>query len=345
MQSLPVNFQGFATICKFASTKKRKVEKAKKIDKEFCLTDDSVNVYGYRCLTSGLLLEEVKRNPIGFKMHNRDNGIVVRWEDFRLEGDKLMAKPVINLSHPEGEQTVSEIENGFLNAASVGRIVVLEATNAPELQLEGQTQPTVTKWFPREISLVDIPGNYNALANLFDENDNALNLADFTNNLEPMSKTVLNAAQILTALNLSDSAAEADVLNALTNLIDTAAKVPQLEKDLSDKTTELNSLKSATQKKEVEDLIAKGKADKKLTVELANTLLADYEANPSGLKNLIDALPAQMSLMDNLDPGAVPEKFAGKSWDDLYASNELETVRTKYPDLFESLRKEKFKTN
>ncbi|WP_459926506.1 hypothetical protein [Flavobacterium covae] len=49
--------------------------------------------------------------------------------------------------------------------------------------------------------------------------------------------------------------------------------------------------------------------------------------------------------MDNLDPGAVPEKFAGKSWDDLYASNELETVRTKYPDLFESLRKEKFKTN
>jgi len=65
-------------------------DKFKKIDKEFCLTDDSVNVYGYRLLTSGLLMDEVKKNPIGFKMHNRDNGVVVRWEDFRTEAIKSL---------------------------------------------------------------------------------------------------------------------------------------------------------------------------------------------------------------------------------------------------------------
>ena len=109
--------------------------KTKKIDKEFCFTDESVNVYGYRCLTSGLLLDEVKKNPIGFKMHNRENGVVVRWEDFRIDGDKVYAKPVINLSHPEGETIVSEIENGFLNGASAGKIVVLDASDEKHLMI------------------------------------------------------------------------------------------------------------------------------------------------------------------------------------------------------------------
>lgn len=54
-------------------------------------------------LTEGLQLDEVKKNPIGFTMHNRDKGVVVRWEDFRTEGDKVFAKPVVNLSHPEGQ--------------------------------------------------------------------------------------------------------------------------------------------------------------------------------------------------------------------------------------------------
>ena len=34
--------------------------------------------------------------------------------------------------------------------------------------------------------------------------------------------------------------------------------------------------------------------------------------------------------------------FEGKSWDDLYAADKLETVRTKFPDLYEKLRKEKY---
>ena len=154
-------------------------EKFKKIDKEFCITDNSVNVYKYRCLTEGLLLDEIKKNPIGFLMHDRGRGVVVRWEDFRIEEDKVYAKPIINLSHPEGQSIVEQIENGFLNAASVGKIVCLEASNDKKLKLAGQVGPTIIKWFPREISLVDIPGNYNALANLYDENDNELSLSDF----------------------------------------------------------------------------------------------------------------------------------------------------------------------
>ncbi|MNF83476.1 hypothetical protein D3C84_658010 [compost metagenome] len=140
--------------------------KFKKIDKEFCLTDNSVNVYKYRLLTEGLDLAQYKKNPIGFLMHDREGGVLVKWEDFRTEGDRLYGKPVINLSHPKGEDIATQVENGFINAASCGKIICLAASDDPKLRLEGQTGPTVTKWFPREISFVDIPGKHNSLANL-----------------------------------------------------------------------------------------------------------------------------------------------------------------------------------
>lgn len=315
----------------------------KKIDKEFCVTDNSVNVYKYRCLTEGLLLDEVKKNPIGFKMHNRDGGVVVRWEDFRIDGDKVFAKPVINLSHPNGEAIADEIENGFLNAASVGKIVCLAASDDPKLKLEGQTGPTVTKWFPREISLVDIPGNYNALANLYDLEDNELNLADFVKPKNKNMSKILLAANLLTALNLSDNATDGELNIALQNLVDKANKVDALEKDLSEKTTALEDLKATSLAKEVADLVAKGTADKKLTKDLADKLATDYATNPTGLKSLIDAMPAQLLVVDALADQKLTDQILGKSWDDLYASDDLETVRIKFPDLFEKLRKEKYK--
>jgi Mu-like prophage I protein len=318
------------------------MEKFKKIDKEFCLTDNSVNVYKYRLLTEGLQLDQYKKNPIGFMMHEREGGVLVKWEDFRTEGDRLYGKPVINLSHPKGEDIAAQVENGFINAASMGKIICLAATDDPKLKLEGQTGPTVTKWFPREISFVDIPGNHNALANLYDIDDNELNLADFVKpKIEDMSKNLL-AASLLTALNLSDNSSENDVNTAIQNLVDKANKVDGLTKDLADKTTELETLKKSSTTKEVADLVDKGIADKKLTKDLADKLTVDYAENPTGLKSLIDSMAAQVSVVDALADKTVTAEFEGKTWDDLYESEKLETVRTKYPDLYEKLKNEKY---
>lgn len=325
------------------------MSKFKKIDKEFCLTDNSVNVYGYRLLTAGLDLAQYKKNPIGFLMHDREGGVIVKWEDLRIEADKLFGKPVINLSHPKGEDIAAQVEAGFINAASMGKIIVLEASDDKDLMLPGQTGPTVTKWFPREISFVDIPGNHNALANLYDINDNELNLADFVQpKPKEMSKILLTAA-MLTALNLSDKSSEDDANKAFQDLMDTAGKVPGLEKDLADKATaltakeqELKDLQAASLTKEVQDLLDKGKADKKLTTALATELADSFATNPVGLKKVIEAMPAQTLITDNLSDKTGSESFVGKSWDDLYASNELEGVRIKFPDLFEKLKKEKF---
>jgi Mu-like prophage I protein len=327
------------------------MDKFKKIDKEFCLTDNSVNVYGYRLLTEGLQLDQYKKNPIGFMMHDREGGVIVKWEDFRTEGDKLFGKPVINLSHPKGEDIAAQVENGFINAASMGKIICLAASDDKKLKLSGQTGPTVTKWFPREISFVDIPGNHNALANLYDIDDNELNLADFvkTNTKNTMSKALVTAA-MLTAMNLSDNANEEDIAQKFQDLVDTAAKVPGLEQDLSDvkgklseKDTELKDLKAATTTKAVADLIAQGKTDKKLTNELATKLADQFASNPEGLKDLLDVMVVQTVVTENLGDNLKEGDYTGKTWDDLYAvEGEIEKVRKNFPDLYDKLKNEKF---
>lgn len=330
-------------------------EKFKKIDREYCLGDSSVNVYGYRLLTTGFRQDLYAKNPIGFDMHQgRDKGVLVRWEDLRVEGDKIYGKPVINLYHPDGQKTVDEIEAGFKNAASMGKIICLEASDDPKLKLKDQTGPTVTEWYPREISFVDIPGNHNALANLYDSEDNVIELADLADFVKPknedMSKIILTAA-MLSLMDLSESSSEVEVSKKLQDLADVAAKVPGLEKDLADKATELTAkekelkdLKASTVTKEVADLIAQGQADKKLTVEVAKKLEATFATNPEGLKDLIAAMPAQTSVAKETTEGDAKDlaAFEGQKWDDLYASGKLETVRTKFPDLYEKLKTEKF---
>ena len=302
----------------------------KKIDKEFCLTDDSVNVYGYRLLTSGLRLERFTP-PIGYLMHRREAGVAVRWEDFRTEGGCLYAKPVVNESaFPDLAQ---QIEDGFYSAASVGHSGALAIDQDDASRLEGQTGPTVTEWFPRECSIVDIPGNYNAIARLYDEADNLLHdLSDNTKiNKQDMDKATIDVA----ALGLPGLAADASVEQALRyirDLASTAARVPALEKELAD-------LRAATTAGKVQAIVEKGLADRKLTVQLADKLKADYKDNPEGLQALVDTLPAQAVVTKELTD--IPAKYQGKTWRDLYLNGELEDVKRNYPDLYEQLKNNK----
>ena len=304
----------------------------KKIDREFCLTDDSVNVYGYRLLTGGLQLDRFTP-AIGYLMHDRARGVAVRWEDFRTEGGRLYAKPVVNESaFPELAQ---QIEDGFYSAASVGHIVALEMSDDEASRLEGQTGPTVMRWFPRECSIVDIPGNYNAIAKLYDEADNVLHdLSDNLNRYNKMAKTTIEA----TALGLPDLSAEAtaeEVQRRVRDLIAEAAKVPALQKELAD-------LKAEACASKVQATIDRALAERRMTRELADRLKADYATNPDGLEALVATMPRQnvVTAHGGQAQADVPEKWRGRTWRDLYASGELEALKRECPEYYNELRKE-----
>lgn len=308
----------------------------KKIDKEFLLTDNTVNCYGFRLLSEGFLLDRFKP-AIGYLMHKRDNGVAVKWEDFRWDGDKLYAKPVVNTSRfPD---LVDEIEAGFYDAASVGHIVALEWSDDTSMKLEGQTGITVTKWFCRESSIVDIPGNFNALGQLYDDNDKMLmDLSDNKinnipkNQTEKMDKLVLTGT-MLTGLNLMADATQAQVETAFADLLAKAKRTETAEQKFKD-------LQAERTKEAVQNIIKQGKNEGKLTNDLAAKLEEDYKENPEGLKALVASMPKQTRVTDDKpDLSAIPEKYRGKTFEELYNSGELANLKAECPEYYKQLTK------
>lgn len=326
----------------------------KKIDKRFLLTDSSVNSYGYRLLTAGYLMEEFAKNPIGYYMHGteeypREAGVLVRWEDLTLEDDKVYGKPCINLNHPRGQRTVDEVESGFLNAASFGHFVVLDAEvdGGRELKDGDLNGLIITKWYNRECSLVDVPGNYNALTSLFDVDGNSFNLSDFSKTKITMEKANLSAAS-LALLALSDNATPAAIDQAIAGLAAKAQKVDELTTQLTaaaQKATkaedDLKALQATVVAKEVDDLLAEGAKQKKVTPAMATELKATFAENPKGLKALIAAMPAQVAVVEKLKTEE-EDQLKAEDWDKLDAAGKLEGLKASDPDQFKALFKLRF---
>ncbi len=132
--------------------------------KTFILHDESVNTKGFRMLTSGANLEEFKKNPVGLLNHNDWDMPIVRWENIRIEGKKILADPVFDEKDPKAMEVKGKVDRGFIRMASIGAWAPEETTDNPALMLPGQTLPTVTKWTAREASIVTIGSNHNAIA-------------------------------------------------------------------------------------------------------------------------------------------------------------------------------------
>lgn len=331
-------------------------DKAVKVEREYKLTDDSVNVYGFRLLSSGFVKEKYLSNPIGFRQHNRDTGIVVRWEDFRFSEDGIFAKPTINLSNPSGQQTLEEVENGFLNAASVGKIVVLEISEDEHLKLSGQEGPTVTKWYPKEISLVDLPGNENALApiHLEDKDGNEIkDLADFSMNFNKQNKKAMDfKTKVIGALNLADQSTDEEINLAITKTMQKAGRVEGLERDLELANTakekavqDLEDLKVSVNKEKVEGILDLALEAGKITVKAKTDLTVKYADDPEGLQSLVDALPVYQPVSDKLKDKGEATGMAELSWDELDRKGKLEDYKAEDLEGFKEKYKEKFGTD
>ena len=319
-----------------------------KIDKEFVLSDSSENAYGYRLLTSGYQMGEFAKNPIGYYGHKKDDGVLVRWEDLQLADDKVTGKPVINMEHPRAQRTISEINDGFLNAASVGKLVFLEF----ELE-DNPAEPTnpgmvVTKWYNKECSLVDNPANRNAMkVELEDSEGNELNLEDLTSVLKKakigMKKITLTITpEMAELINLSDDAAEQDVIAGIKELHSDkeALKVQcaKLETDLAD-------VKTAEAKGKVEAVLEKYRTAKGLTNQEIKDLSDDYAGRPDVLEARLKNRANYKSVTDALNNSDIPAKFKDledKSFEEIHKSNRMAEFKAACPELYAQKFREKY---
>ena len=134
--------------------------------KEVIISTEAVNSYGTRVLTSGIDLEQFKRNPVLLWMHRRafdgESMPIGKIDNLRVEDGKLIGTPVFDQNDEFARKIESKWDSGFLRMASAA-LEPIEVNPDPSLALEGQTRATVTRCKLIEVSIVDIGGNDEAL--------------------------------------------------------------------------------------------------------------------------------------------------------------------------------------
>lgn len=238
--------------------------------KTFILSDESVNSYGFRILTSGINLENFKKNPIMHYMHDRYDGVIGRWENIRTEGAKLLADAVFDLKHEVGKEVARQVENGFLKMASVGANII-ESSNEPDVLVAGQTRPTVTKSELFEVSIVDRGANKNAFALRLSHNNTPLLLDEQLPIINKQNSIQMKELQtIALALGLDVNAD----LNSVLALIKLNAEQTQ---KIQDKLTLFETQLKADRNAVAVDLVDKAIKNNIIPESLKNITLASFE--------------------------------------------------------------------
>lgn len=128
----------------------------------FVISTEDLNRYGARVLTAGIDLLPFAGNPVMLYMHDRTRLPIGYWRDLRIEGSQLTGDAVFDQTDGFSQAIAAKVAAGTLRACSVS-LACLELSENPALLLPGQTRPTVTKSVLLEVSIVDIPGNHQAL--------------------------------------------------------------------------------------------------------------------------------------------------------------------------------------
>lgn len=218
------------------------------------MTDESVNVYGFRVLTNGIDYSDFLNNPVGYWNHRNEDEYkesellpLFRWENLRVENNKLIGDLVPDVDDEQSMKVFGKIERGFVNAASV-TIEPVELSESPEDMLAGQTLPTFKKSRLIECSPCGIPGNSNALrlknkSGKYISLNNQTKSEDVREFLNPLSnnqKTDKMSDKLIATLAgaLGCDPTEAEVSTAIAQLKsdkkDAESKASKAEKELKD---------------------------------------------------------------------------------------------------------------
>ncbi|MDX6190200.1 hypothetical protein SGQ83_12635 [Flavobacterium sp. Fl-318] len=119
----------------------------------FLIHDESVNSYGFSILTAGMDLTRFKQNPVMFYQHDKALDVIGKWENITVKGTQVFADAVFDMDDPLAIKIAKKVENGFLNATSLG----VEFPEEPPL--DGVAKKSVVI----ECSIVAIPSNANAV--------------------------------------------------------------------------------------------------------------------------------------------------------------------------------------
>jgi hypothetical protein len=322
--------------------------------KTFILHDESINTFGFWIRTAGIDLAQFKKNPVMYFMHIRPGDShndakdmllpIGTWDNIRVEGSQILADVAFDSDDEFAKRIQQKVEKGIIRMASAG-IRPIEFSEDPQYLKQGQMRPTITKGELVEASIVDRGSNNNAFR-LYDENMQeivlsqdpkkcAIPLISQTNKIE--MKTVLGL------LKLADTANEAEAYQAIVKLNEKISSLEAEKKKAEDELILLKQGKEAENKAGIRKMIDAAVNDRKILEVQRDTYVKLAEKDFDSTRAALDAMPVMTRLSDGIGGNVIPDKYKGKSWDELdKITDALEEIKLKDPSRFKELYKEKF---
>ena len=225
------------------------------------ITNDSLNSYGTRVLTSGMNVEQYQRNPVLLYMHERGN-VIGYVKDLQVENGEVTGELMFDEASELSTRCKKQYEFGSLKMVSAG-LDILETSEEPELLVQGQTCPTITKSKLFEVSLVDIGANDDAIVLQKDGKritlgkDSECPLPTLNNNKQKPKQ--MEQKQIALQLGLPETATEAEISAKLGELKAAKEENEKLQKEKA--TLTLAGITTAVEKAVGEKRISAEKKD------------------------------------------------------------------------------------
>lgn len=291
----------------------------------FILSDESINSYGTRILTDGIVLTLFIKNPIMLWMHNRawrgskDEVLPIgHWENIRKENGKLLADAVFD-EHDEFAQSIkSKVEQNILRMASVG-VNVIATSEDKAVVVQGQTRPTIVKSLLTEASICDIGSNRNALR-MYDEFGTELNLSDGNadNHLLPLLPLLDQTNQtdhdmnlqekIIGALKMQDTPTEEQLLARLTQMQTDVAEVPGLRTRI----TAYEKAEIERTEATVAALVDTAISERRITADDREKYLGFARMNFEDTRAILEKMPAAVDLSARQDQARKPDPWEAR---------------------------------
>jgi hypothetical protein len=260
------------------------------------ISNSGLNCYGTRVLTSGVELEQYKRNPVLLYMHRRGE-VIGLMKDIRVEGDDITGEPYFDGITEESKIRKQQWEAGTLKMVSPNIDIISTSEKKDDL-LPGQCRPTVTGSKLIEVSIVDIGGNDDAIILTYSgkqlklaagEDHPDLPLLNINNSINDQNKNEMDFKAIALKLGLPETATEADILNTISILLGYKTENEHLKAEKE--TLQLSSITQVVDKAIEEKKITAAMKDhfitlgKSVGLESLNTTLGAMSATmkPTGV--------------------------------------------------------------
>ena len=299
------------------------------------ITNDSLNSYGTRVLTAGMNVEQYQRNPVLLYMHERGN-VIGYVKDLKVEDGEVTGELMFDEASELSVRCKKQYEFGSLKMVSAG-LDILETSEDPELLVQGQTRPTVTKSKLFEVSLVDVGSNDDAIVLQKDGKKNTLGkdsecpLPLLNNNNQNQKQ--MEQKMVAMQLGLPATATEAEI-NAKLDELKTAKEENERLQQKNAALT-LASITAAVEKAVGEKRITPDKKDEFINL--------GKEVGQEKLESILSAISPQMKLSSVIghQGGAATEPTTYKKLSDV-PSGQLTTLRKEQPDEYKRLYKEEY---